>query len=55
MFGAADTLITGYTEAGGLLPDVQDRVDEQIQRLQTRIDDLRSGQGLTIGSLSQGC
>lgn len=36
-FVAFETLIDAYTEAGGLLPDVQDRLDTQTQALNDRI------------------
>ena len=39
-FGTIETLIETYTDAGGLLPNVQDRLDTQMQGLSNRIFDL---------------
>jgi flagellar hook-associated protein 2 len=38
-FGALSTTIGTYTAAGGLLPTVQLRLDEQVVRIGQRIDD----------------
>ena len=39
-FTTIETLIAGYTDAGGSLPNVQDRLDTQMQGLGDRIFDL---------------
>lgn len=39
-FGTIETLIETYTDAGGLLPNVQDRLDTQMQGLGNRIFNL---------------
>ena len=39
-FGTIETLIETYTDAGGLLPNVQDRLDTQMRGLSNRIFDL---------------
>lgn len=39
-FATIETLIAGYTDVGGLLPNVQDRLDTQMQGISDRIFDL---------------
>jgi flagellar hook-associated protein 2 len=40
VFSALDTLVKSYTDSDGLLADMQDRLDDQVTRLSSRIDDL---------------
>jgi flagellar hook-associated protein 2 len=37
-FGALDTLLSSYTQAGGLLPNAEDRVDSALTSIGARID-----------------
>jgi flagellar hook-associated protein 2 len=39
-FGAVDSLVSEYTDAGGLVSDVRKRIDTQVKRLASRIDTL---------------
>ena len=39
-FDAIDTLVSEYTEAGGLVADVRKRLDSQVDRLSARVDTL---------------
>jgi flagellar hook-associated protein 2 len=37
-FAAVDELVSGYTDAGGLVSDVRKRIDTQVSRLSSRVD-----------------
>ena len=37
LFTVLGSLVTGYTEAGGLLPDIQQRLDDQVGKIDDRI------------------
>lgn len=39
-FGALSTLVESYTEAGGLVSDARDRIDDQLKNLRARMDRL---------------
>jgi flagellar hook-associated protein 2 len=41
-FNAIEDLIGAYTDAGGLVADVRERIDSQVARLGSRIDVLES-------------
>lgn len=40
VFGTLESLIDAYTQAGGLVADVKEQIDEQITALNKRMDDL---------------
>ena len=52
-FGALKKLITGYTEAGGLVANVRERIDTQVSRLGARLVTLESQLALRRAALQQ--
>lgn len=52
-FGAIDTLLNGYTQAGGLLPNAEDRVDSQLTSIGVRIDAMNARLALRRDALSK--
>ncbi len=52
-FGALDTLLTSYTQAGGLLPHAEDRVDSQLTSIGVRIDAMNVRLALRRDALSK--
>jgi flagellar hook-associated protein 2 len=52
-FGALDTLLTTYTQAGGLLPNAEDRVDSALTSIGARIDAMNARLALRRDALSK--
>lgn len=52
-FGELNNLISGYTEAGGLVSDMRHRIDDQVARLGSRIDTLESQLAVRRAALQQ--
>jgi flagellar capping protein FliD len=52
-FGALESLISGYTTAGGLIADVRDRIDDQVARLNERLTTLESQLAVRRAALQQ--
>jgi flagellar hook-associated protein 2 len=52
-FGALDTLLTSYTQAGGLLPNAEDRVDSQLTSIGVRIDAMNARLAIRRDALSK--
>ena len=52
-FGALESLISGYTTAGGLIADVRDRIDDQVSRLNERLTTLESQLAVRRAALQQ--
>lgn len=52
-FGALDTLLNSYTQAGGLLPNAEDRVDSQLTSIGVRIDAMNARLAIRRDALSK--
>ena len=52
-FGALETLIAGYTKAGGLVSNVRDRIDDQVARLSDRITTIEAQLAVRRAALQQ--
>jgi flagellar hook-associated protein 2 len=52
-FGALESLIAGYTKAGGLVANVRDRIDTQVARLSERLLTLESQLAVRRAALQQ--
>lgn len=52
-FGALETLISGYTKAGGLVANVRDRIDDQVSRLSDRLVTLENQLAVRRAALQQ--
>ena len=52
-FGAVKELIASYTESGGLVADVRERIDEQVAHLGQRIDTLEAQLALRRAALQR--
>ena len=53
VFGAVKTLIEGYTQAGGLVSSIRERIDEQVSAMSRRLDTLESQLELRRQSLQR--
>jgi flagellar hook-associated protein 2 len=52
-FGAFSDLVEGYTQAGGLVASIRERIDEQVANISTRLDTLESQLELRRQSLQR--
>jgi flagellar hook-associated protein 2 len=52
-FGALETMIAGYTKAGGLVANVRDRIDDQVSRLTERLLNMESQLAIRRAALQQ--
>jgi flagellar hook-associated protein 2 len=52
-FGAIDTLVGGYIDAGGLVPDARKRIDTQVASLGSRIDNMEAQLEIRRAALQQ--
>lgn len=53
LFGSLETLVSSYTQAGGLLPNAEDRLDSQVTSLGSRIDDMNARLAIRRDALSR--
>jgi flagellar hook-associated protein 2 len=52
-FGAVDSLVSDYTQAGGLVSDARKRIDTQIKSLGERIDSMEAQLDIRRAALQQ--
>jgi flagellar hook-associated protein 2 len=52
-FGRLQTLVTEYTEAGGLVPDARDRIGEQLKSIANRISSMEARLAIRRAALNK--